>query len=127
MFIRQGGGVTIEQLQHTVSLLTKNAEQMGNWSTELDRKGGRNPAGYIVAEGIRRLFRRQRWNITFGQVEGFPSTNFGRDVEQALQAFGIAANWRNPANEAFKKQNAIEARLLRYRLRKLEKGNTNSN
>ena len=99
---------------------------MGEWSTEHDRRGGRNPAAYIVAEGIRRVFRRQRWAVTFGQTEGFPSTNFGRAVEFSLRAFGLAANWRNPTSEAFKKQNAIEARLFECKLRRAKNSNTNS-
>lgn len=108
------GAVTFQQVEFLRDVLAGNASDLKSWSSRRYRGGGRNPAAYIVAEGIRRLFRRLRKPITFGiHSEGGPSTDFGRAVEYAIGAFGIHADWRRPTEEAANKQVKIRARLAR--------------
>lgn len=108
------GAVTFQQIEFLRDVLTGDATELKSWSSSRQRGGGRNPAAYIAAEGMRRLFRRLRRPITFGiHPEGGPSTDFGRAVEYAIGAFGIRADWRRPAEKAFEKQNGIKARLAR--------------
>ena len=115
------------QLGLLVKELSGQKEYLERFSRNQSRQGGRNPGAYIVAEGMRRLFRRQRWKITWGQVEGFPSTKFGRAVEFGLNSFGILANWRGPTEEAFRRQVNISDRLFRMKNQGTTlTGNTNS-
>lgn len=112
---RQGlalsGSPTRHQLMLLVKELSGQREYLVRFTNEHSLKGGRNPAAYIVAEGTRRLFRRQRRKISWGQVEGFPSIDFGRAVQSGLDAFGILASWRGPTEMAYRKQAAFEERL----------------
>lgn len=108
------GAVTMPQIEHLLAVLAGDASGLQDWLRNRNRRGGRNPAAYIVSEGMRRLYRRLRKRITFGQdTGGGPSTDFGRDVEFALGAFGVSADWRGPAREAFAKQLRREERLAR--------------
>jgi len=113
----QEGCVTLAQVEHTVRILTQDFETMDSWSKEQDRRGGRNPAAYAISEGVRRVFRRYRWAITFGQFEGVPTTDFGRTVLFSLGAFGVVADWRNPTEAAYRKQQEIQNRLIGCSLR----------
>lgn len=112
----QSGCVTIYQLEHLHFKLTEDSSYFGGFlqKSENSRRGGRNPATYIVAEGMRRLFRRLRKPITFGVTDStLPSTDFCRAVEHAIGAFHIVADWRGPANEALDKQLQIQNRFHR--------------
>jgi len=108
----QEGCITLAQIEHTVRILTQDFKTMDSWSKEQDRRGGRNPAAYAISEGIRRVFRRCRWAITFGQFEGVPTTDFGRTVLFSLNSFGVIADWRNPTQAAYHKQQGIQSRLI---------------
>lgn len=118
--LRDAGTVTIEQISHLHAVLSGDANSLDTWRKQRNRAGGRNPGAYIVSEGIRRLFRKQRKPITFGQLpEGGPSTEFCRCVAQSLGDFGILSDWRGPARAAFDKQTAISGRLNRCKLQKI--------
>lgn len=113
------GAVTFHQIEFLRDILSGDATDLKTWLSKRKRGGGRNPAAYIVAEGMRRLFRRLRRPITFGiHSEGGPSTDFGRAVEYAIGVFGIHADWRRPAEKAAGKQNGIKARLAMCRFYK---------
>lgn len=110
------GAVTIWQLEHLFRVLSDDAESLGAYSNQFSRKGGQNPAAYLVAEGMRRLFRRLRRPITHGlDSGGGPSTDFGRAVEHAIGAFGLRADWRRPAEGAIETQRKINTRYERRR------------
>lgn len=105
------GCVTIHQVEHLLFVLTGNANGLQDWLKGRNRQGGRNPAAYAVGEGVRRLFRRSRRNITYGlSASGEPSTDFCRAVEFGLGAFGIKADWRGPARAAHDRQLGISNR-----------------
>lgn len=117
--LRHAGAATPEQIEHLHAVLSGHARNLSGWLRSRDRTGGRNPAAYKVAEGMRRLFRRLRKKITYGQsASGDPSTEFARAVEFALGAFGINAGWQGPARAAFKRQGEIASRMNRCALRK---------
>ena len=125
------GCVTIEQLEHLRHVLADDAAYLIRFQGEPGnaRPGGRNPAAYIIAEGMRRLFRRMRKRITYGTNDcGSPTTDFCRGVEHAIGAFGVRVDWRGPAHEAWEKQTRIQGRLatcaMKRGLRQLR--NTNS-
>lgn len=114
--LSHAGCVTVEQLMHLSNVLADDATYYGQFLKQRGntRQGGRNPAAYIVAEGIRRLFRRLRKSIGYGCSDyGSPTTHFCKGVEHAIGAFGIRANWRGPAREAYEKQLEIENRRNR--------------
>ncbi|WP_146111583.1 hypothetical protein [Defluviimonas denitrificans] len=111
--LRVAGAVTVEQIAHLQSVLDGDAKNLNEWLTSQPRAGRENIAAAAVAEGIRRLFRRRRKRITFGQhPEGGPSTEFGRAVEFSIGAFGVLADWRRPAQKAKEKQDDIQGRLM---------------
>lgn len=119
------GGITLKQLSTTLKILESSAETIDSWAKVHDTKGGRNPAAHIVAEGMRRLFRRQRWEIGCGQdFHGHPSTKFGRAVEVALRSFDLAGHWRKPTEAATSKQKRIQSRMLECSFRKARLNNT---
>lgn len=123
------GCVTRFQIEHLRKTLHDDATRILRWADEYNRAGGRNPAAYIVAEGMRRLFRRLRKKITYGLGnDGAPSTEFGRAVKLAIGEFGIRADWRGPASKAFDKHASIQRRLMRCVLHKhqMSLDNTNS-
>jgi hypothetical protein len=107
------GAPTFHQIEFLRDTLQGDASDLKSWASRRNRTGGRNPAAYIVAEGMRKVFRRLRKPITFGNhYEGGPSTEFGKEVEFALGAFGIRADWRRPTQEATEKQGKIAARMF---------------
>lgn len=109
------GCVTIEQLQHLCNVLADDASYLTRFykAPANARHGGRNPAAYAIAEGMRRLFRWLRKPITFGCSDfGLPTTDYCKGVEHALGAFGVRANWRGPARESWEKQLQIKNRHL---------------
>lgn len=112
--LEQSGAVTLYQLEHLHWALEKDNKDLKDWLAERGRPGGKNIAAYEIAEGIRRLFRRRRLNVAFGQSpnSGDPSTKFGQTVERAIAAFGLVADWRGPAKAAKEKQSRIEGRLF---------------
>lgn len=108
------GAPTVVQIRYLASVLHGHAKSLEEWRRQPNQKGGRNPAAYQVAEATRRLFRRLRCPITFGQTpEGGPSTEFGCAVAHAIGAFRVSADWRRPAEAAFKRQKEIQYRLQR--------------
>lgn len=125
--ITQAGGSTIPQIEYLSSLLSGDAENLNDWRNRRFEGGRSDPSAAIVAEGIRRLFRRLRRPITFGQADsgGAPSTAFGKAVEFALSAFGLRANWRRAAERAFRKQEAVESRRFRCAMARFERASTN--
>ncbi|QIE42636.1 hypothetical protein G5B39_12295 [Rhodobacteraceae bacterium SC52] len=111
------GGATPAQIAFLAANLEGWATDLTGWRAKQSRAGGKNPAAYAVAEGMRRLFRRLRRKITFGNhPDGGPSTDFSRAVEHAIGAFGIRAGWQLPAQRAWEKQSRINARLTRCRM-----------
>ncbi len=113
------GTPTLQQIEFLRDTLAGNASDLKIWAKRRNRNGGRNPASYIVSEGMRRLFRRTRKTITFGNsFDGGPSTEFGRAVEFALGAFGIRADWRRPTQDAAEHQSRISGRLFGWKRRK---------
>ena len=124
--LTQAGCVTVYQVEHLVGVLNGDADYVLRRANEHDRKGGRNPAAYIVAEAMRRIFRRLRRKITFGQTfDGYPSTKFGREVQFAIGEFGIRADWRRPARSAREKQDQIQGRLARCAMAKVKRRQIN--
>lgn len=126
------GCVTIQQLEHLRDVLAADADNLTRFQGEPgnQRRGGRNPAAYHVAERMRRLFRRLRKRITYGvdgEISGEPSTDFCRGVEHAIGAFGIRADWRGPAREAWEKQLRIENRLRTCAMKKWQRKQNNTN
>lgn len=114
LFLRTAGSVTVEQVEHLATVLAGDAKGLDDWLRKRNRQGGRNPAAYAIAEGMRRLLRRLKLKITYGATQfGEPSTDFCRAVEHGIGAFGVSADWRGPAKEAIDKQNAICGRLSR--------------
>lgn len=107
------GTVTLQQVEYLADALNNNGASLNDWYSGKNRRGGRNVAAYVVAEGTRRAFRRCRASITFGEADGHPSTAFGRAVEDTIAAFGIRSNWKGPTKEAWSKQRSIEQRLGR--------------
>lgn len=110
----EAGCVTIHQLEHLRHVLADDAAYRTRFQREPGnaRPGGRNPAAYKIAEGMRRLFRRLRKHITYGMNDcGSPTTDFCRGIEHAIGAFGTRADWRGPAREAWEKQTRIQGRL----------------
>lgn len=106
------GCVTFFQIEHLADVLAQDATSLKEWSRTRIRTGGRNPAAYAISEAMRRLFRQQRLDITFGQYpEGGPSTNFGKAVQFALGSFGEKSDWRRPTEEARNKQREINQRF----------------
>ena len=117
------GAPTFHQIEFLRDTLSTDALSLENWSSRRNRIGGRNPAAYIISEGMRRVFRRLRKKITYGNNgSGGPSTEFGREVEYALGAFGVRADWRRPTEEATNTQGKIAARLLKCQVQKRRKG-----
>lgn len=113
------GAPTSHQIEFLRDTLAGDAADLKSWGSKRDRTGGRNPAAHTIAEGMRRFFRRRRKPITFGnRADGGPSTDFGREVEFAIGAFGIRADWRRPAEEAAKKQDGIKSRMVECGIRK---------
>ena len=98
------GTPTVFQIECLADVLANHANNLENWQKTKNRRGGRNPGAHLVAEGVRRLFRRQRLRITFGQDSNGPTTDFCRSVEAALGEFGIRHGWRQPARAAYLKQ-----------------------
>jgi len=112
--LRNCGAITIEQVVHLGAVLSGDATWLQDWRGQHDRTGGQNPAAEVVAEAMRRLFRRLRRPVTFGQTpDGGPSTDFGRAVQFALGAFQLPTDWRNPTRRAREKQRDFENRLRR--------------
>ena len=108
------GCVTTFQLEHLAYVLADDTKDLKEWSRNRQRTGGRNLAAYGVAKSIRRLFRRLRKEITFGQhPDGGPSTEFGKTVQYAIGAFGIKADWRRPTQEEREVQRKINERYYR--------------
>ncbi len=116
----QAGTITPQQIEFLIRTMQQDADQIGGWRDELPSSTSRNHAAYIVSEGVRRLFRRLRKEISYGQSAegGAPSGEFCKTVDFAIGAFGIVASWRGPAKEAWEKHLAIENR---YRLLKMKK------
>ncbi len=119
-FLIQAGTITPHQIEFLIQKMQQDADQIVGRRDELPSSTSRNHAAYIVSEGVRRLFRRLRAEISYGQSadSGAPSGEFCKTVEFAIGAFGIVASWRGPAKEAWEKQLAIENR---YRLMKMKK------
>ncbi len=69
-------------------------------------KGGKNWASYDIAHGIAQIYKKLGRTITFGHDNGVPTTEFGRAVCGALEAFSVQSNWREPARQA-----SVEAKL----------------
>ena len=116
------GAVSVPQIEHLAAVLEGEAKSLEDTRIGIDRKGGRNPAAHAVAEGVRRLFRRLRREITFGSSpSGDPSTDFARTVQLALGEFQILADWRRPAQAAFEKQLQIQGRLIRCSANRLRR------
>lgn len=117
------GAPTIHQIEFLRDTLSGDASTLKGWAKKRNRSGGRNPAAYIISEGMRRVFRRLRKTITYGNhPDGGPSTEFGRAVEFALGAFAVLADWRRPTEEASNKQGKIKARMVECQLEKHCKG-----
>jgi hypothetical protein len=116
--LRLRGCITPQQIEHLAAILRGDAADLMDWLKRRGRQGGRNPAPYLIAELVRRAFRRLRRPITFGEHDGGPSTDFCREVEAALGDFGIRAHWKDPSGAAHKKQQAIEHRRLRMATRR---------
>ncbi|WP_298855765.1 hypothetical protein [uncultured Ruegeria sp.] len=116
----QAGTITPQQIEFLIQAMQQDADQIGNWRDELPSLTSRNHAAYIVSEGVRRLYRRLRKEVSYGQNadSGAPSGEFCKTVEFAIGSFGIVASWRGPAMEAWRKQHAIEDR---YRLMRMKK------
>lgn len=113
------GCPTIQQLDKFVLVLRQEGDDKKRWASQFDRRGGLNPGADLVAEGIRRVFRRNRWKITYGQKPDSdePSTDFCRAVQYAIGSFGIVAGWRGPAQRSYNKQASIDNRLFRIHQR----------
>lgn len=109
----EAGAVTHQQIGYLLSQLSEDSADLDAYSARFNRAGGRNPAAHIVAEAMRRIFRRLRKPITYGQLSagGGPSTEFGREVEFALGAYGLTADWRRPTEAAVNKQWKRDDRL----------------
>jgi hypothetical protein len=118
------GAPTFHQIEFLRDTLSSDALGLKSWSSRRHRGGGRNPAAYIIAEGMRRVFRRLRKNITYGnQHDGGPSTEFGREVKFALGAFGVLSDWRRPTEEASNKHGKIRARMIECQMAKQRREN----
>lgn len=124
--------VTYIQIEALAAVLDGQATSLSEWMNSRNARASRNEAAYIVAEGVRRLFRRLRKPITYGQRhdDNGPSGDFCRTVEFAIGAFGVgatsrsssgSANWRGPAKEANEKQQSINNRLIACQIRKADK------
>jgi hypothetical protein len=112
--LQAAGAATVEQISHLQAVLSRDAQSLEEWMWGVRRSGRENSAASTIAEGMRRLFRRRRQKITFGQhPDGGPSTEFGRAVEFAIGTFGVVADWRRPTQNAKGKQDAIAGRLIR--------------
>lgn len=61
------GAVTKAQLRKTAEILSRDAENLNGIYQQHPRTGGKDPAAYAVASGVRRLFRQLRKEITYGQ------------------------------------------------------------
>jgi hypothetical protein len=122
------GAITIPQIEYLGSLLSGESKNYDEWRNMRYSGGRTNPAANDIAEGMRRLFRRLRKPITFGQSDSGdgPSTEFGRAVEFALGAFGVNAHWRRAAEKAYRKQQKIEGRRCRCALWKFERDRDNT-
>lgn len=113
-FLMDAATVTPQQIGHLVAVLSDDAASLDLYGARFNRVGGRNPAAHIIAEGMRRVFRRLRRPITYGQHPGGgPSTDFGREIEFALGAFGLKTDWRRPTEAAAQTQRLIQERLSR--------------
>lgn len=109
--LQQRGAITLQQLEFFADALRDDHAFLNKWYSGQDRRGGKIIAAYVVAEGVRRAFRRSRTPIKFGENDGYPSTLFGRAVEDTIAAFGIRSGWKGPARDAWQKQERINARL----------------
>lgn len=117
------GAPTLHQIEFLRDTLSSDELNLKAWAERRNRSGGRNPAAYIVSEGMRRVFRRLRKTITFGNhPDGGPSTEFGREVQFALGAFGVKADWRRPTEDAYDKQGRIRTRMVACQMAKHRKG-----
>jgi hypothetical protein len=63
---------------------------------------GRKEQARIVAEAVARLYVATGRTIGKGtsQLEGDPTSKFGKTVKKALEIYGVDANWRQPAKDA---------------------------
>ncbi|WP_146642612.1 hypothetical protein [Thioclava marina] len=110
----RSGAATVPQIEKLLAELQGGETFYNEWHGRRSASGGREPAAYEIAEGVRRLFRRLKRKITFGQqYDGSPSGAFCRTVEVAIAAFGVRASWRGPAEEAVNKTREIERRHIR--------------
>lgn len=121
LFSLQAGMISEHQVAALALYLRGEADSIEGYRASRAGSTSRNPATYIIAEGIRRLFRRKRKNITFGQSEGAPTTDFCRAVEFGIGAFDIIADWKGPAKEAFEKHRLIEARLFDIKMHQAQR------
>jgi hypothetical protein len=112
--LRSAGCISVEQLIHLRNTLEADASSYSDVlsAPSMSRRGGRSPAIYEIAEGMRRLFRRLRKPISFGRNDyGLPTGDFCKGVEHAIGVFGIRKDWSGPAREAYEKQLRIKHRL----------------
>ena len=118
LFCSQSGMITEDQVGALSQYFRGEAKEIGDYRASRAGATSRNPAVYIISEGIRRLFRRLRKNITYGQsYEGVPTTDFARAVDFGIGAFDVIADWKGPAKAACEKQKRIEARLFNMKTR----------
>ena len=97
-----GGGLTVPQLEGFEELIGELKQDILDRNSRYDRRGRKNWAAHTLAHNARRLFKEIDEPITFGHLDGHPTTKFGRTVEFVLQQFGIKANWREPASKAYR-------------------------
>lgn len=95
------GGLSIPQIQNFIEALKVDQSQYEN--SILRSRGGRRFDADTIAFGVGSLFEDLNLPITFGTMptSDEPSTDFGKAVQFALQAFGIDSHWRNVAKRAF--------------------------
>jgi len=119
--LRSTGAISLEQIEHLCLVLVDDALTLRTWHRERGKLSRKNLAAHDTAEGVRRIYRRLRRPITWGmRSDGDgPSTEFGRSVEHAIGAFGIAADWRRPTEAAYNKHHAIQNRHGRCAMAKV--------
>lgn len=98
--VNHSGAITIPQLRNGAKYCREVADHFETFS-DTDGRGGKNHAALYVALGTAELFLNLERPITFGHVDGKPTTDFGRTVEFSLNVLDVNVDWRAVAKQAY--------------------------
>lgn len=100
IMIEKAAGLKFEQVERLLKALKDYRHDFGETKSRLPRIGRTSePAVALIHEGLANLFNGLGKPITFGHMEGEPTTDFGRAVSTAFRAFGLKTDWRRSTQD----------------------------